>query len=374
MKKIAALSIIALLALTLGSAFSQPSTTTTTTTTTTTAAVPTSMPIGSREAFAAYAYSQVSGGQTQVYGDSMLQATPQSNYFTYWIKDIGQLLPTLSQTNFSFGVESPADPVSTWTQLTNSKWQTFFYASQRLNPVHTTSGWKIIATPAELRINEWAIPLDFPNATSARLVFRDANGYIYDSLQLDVYDGVIYYQTAFVGFGSYLEVTTSDPSTGTFVQYAYDVKNKGQQITPTLITGQVPVYIQNLTSFSDAGYAVGVAMNATQFALYADDGSAAVPAVHVVLGGQRPFQLVSRANPISGVGTIKYPTSFWVYQLDTDGNLLNQYEIQAAPGGTGSVNVPQLAPGMYNIIPNYGELFHKKVQPVIYHRGGNEKG
>jgi len=212
-------------------------------------AVPASLPIGSPDELRAFAASEVTGGNMQIYGDSMMQDSTLMTYYDtpYDIEMSDQeALEALQDVEFRVRVTDRDIPLSVYGNLRNKQGFALFqgFTTATISPEGeiVTKGINLLNVD---NLADWVPIYVGPNVQSADI--KTENGWT----SLNVWNGWLFFPKVYAGKkDGALILWVSDGEE--YRQVGYSLSN-GTQLMTYIASGLVSMKLRDHQSFKDEG-------------------------------------------------------------------------------------------------------------------------
>jgi hypothetical protein len=295
-----------------------------------------------------YALSNVTGGDSQVWGDAMISNTSSKTY----IRISGDAETTVAGfmepgNQFRFKVRDITKPMYVYSNLLDKNGNTLFSDYTTVTPVNGAGGLTIYPT-VRLRMNP-IIPVAVTGATYARINYQDENGNQWQQ-DVSVSNGVLYFPAEYAGKGT-LIVGKKYPTNGASdydLEIAYNLAT-GEAIETQTVFGQnAYTAIENHITYTDKfAPQVGILAMTTSMSAPSKDGWSVVspPTGSIKLestpeGVSRQFKLlISFPCSIADLGTLAAYT-YDPSTVDAEG-YVNEYPGTISKSQIQTVNGPQ---------------------------------
>lgn len=245
----------------------------------------------SQGALRAYAFSQVTRGDANVWGETIVYKENSRTYIEADNDSPNGILHLLSGENgeFSFDIIDPIhDNVGIGANLTDANYNGLFYGyAFGLCAQRVGDSWRLPVADITLRMSDW-IPIPVPiEASDARFYYRDDEGNLrWTDWNLNAYRGTVYFPSKYAGHNGQIVLSGKD---GTLL--IIDI-GTGRSIDPVHVGGAAEFGIANYTELSDKGV-TGTVWDFQVEADYSDDPTQA-PVLWVSLEQGRSLRFTAK--------------------------------------------------------------------------------
>lgn len=333
----------------IGTGFAQTSTTPTTTSPTVAVPPPTSLPTQNIGKLRAYAFSQVGGSYSSIWGESVMfaQSSKTEVYFRPQIKPTyEEALRQLNTTSFQFKVADKAKSLSVFSELLNKDGMTLFLGSANAS---VSEQGAILCSGVKMQLNSEVPIYVGPNVPGASI--RIGNDWVH----ADVYNGYLMFQQGYAEKDGMVILQYNDGIETRQIPYSILL---GVQIPLTSVSGTISNWVQDFQTINDDGMVSGATLNVGAYG-YVGDGHEA-PVVCVKITSARTVKFGGTIYDVYTNNILENPLAGGLIMPN---NTENPIALTAGQWSTGML----LQPGTYYFYLKTD--FFDVPMPVIYYGG-----
>jgi hypothetical protein len=311
---------------------------------------PESLPTQSVGKLRAYAFSEVAGGSSSVWGESIMWASSSKTniYFRPPVKpSYEDVIRQLNTVQFSFKVADKSKPLTIFSDLFNRGGMNLFYGTANAS---VSSQGAILCAGVKMRMNSCVPIYVGPNVSSASI--RTGN----QRDNAEVWNGYLMFQEGYAEKDALVVLDYYDGVESREIGYYIPT---GSEVPLTTVSGTVNNYVQDYQTLSDEGMSSGTALTVGAYGYVGDDHEA--PVVCVKITSARPVKFGGVIYDAYSNNTLENPLAGGLIMTDgTETSIVLTAGQWSAP--------TMLQPGTYYFYLKTG--LYDVPTPVNYYEGG----
>lgn len=310
---------------------------------------PASLPTQNVGKLRAYAFSEVAGGSSSVWGESIMWASSSTTniYFRPQVKpSYEEVIRQLNTAQFSFKVADKSKPLTIFSDLFNKGGMNLFYGTANAS---VSSQGAILCAGVKMRMNSCVPIYVGPNVSSASI--RTGN----QRDNAEIWNGYLMFQEGYAEKDGLVVLDYYDGVESQEIAYSIPT---GSRITLTSVSGMVNNYVQDYQFVNDDGLASNAILFVKAYGSVGDDHEA--PVVCVKITSARSVKFSGAIYDMYTNDVIENPIGGGLIVNDTE------TEVSLTPGQWSAPMM--LQPGTYYFYLKTG--LYDVPTPVNYYEGG----